>query len=621
MGKTLPLTTVYMAVGDITRRDASPTVAAHPGRPAGRRRVVLLTSALTAAWGPAPASGIITRAGDCCRFTTLFGDNHDQWNDAVTQESFVKATLSSEKRFFAASGVAFDKETGMTFDGHPVDPKTGELVLGGFPRGPRTWSSPSREAFHLNILTLSIQPQYDARVREIQDLELLVNQDDALDTLEHKITSLEDFNSRHPAFGGFLPWFCSRGSKSFPGTSFTACRDLTEAAAPVAPTFNFKDRLSAAENGQFAWAVYALLEVLEARAPHCERSKKLLGRWDEQLQRMRTSAVPLFHEGMGQLRALVALRDASSRTAPHASNAEMGYNADPEAPLNVDDPYEGEMMALFVGLLAECDPTIGSHVKDLMWRRKQHKLASVPYTTEDNVTIIVQEGLYFDAHEQMKFLVLPYSTIPIVQRIFVNTELARLHHARAHSLPGILAAATPPAGVRCDTAFVKGHCGATGVQALGQKRVLFNQSVSPYGAFAAILADRATGLAWYRTTLALPRMQSRYGSLESSDLQGLTISPTLTWESKAPTVLAMLGGTSDLVGARLKRGGLMGAFTRRVQTMYENEFSGLVAMDEPAIKSAMPPHGAFSGADFSTCTCRLAASSAKGGRQGVIEAA
>ena len=32
-----------------------------------------------------------------------------------------------------------------------------------------------------------------------------------LKQLLSQVSSLEDFDHRYPAFGGFLPWFCSRG--------------------------------------------------------------------------------------------------------------------------------------------------------------------------------------------------------------------------------------------------------------------------------------------------------------------------------------------------------------------------------------------------------------------------
>merc|ERR1719324_1563662 len=61
----------------------------------------------------------------CCRFSRLFEDA--DWNDKSTQDRFVRAVLHHERRFFAGAGIAFDADTGMTYDGHPLDPATGEL--------------------------------------------------------------------------------------------------------------------------------------------------------------------------------------------------------------------------------------------------------------------------------------------------------------------------------------------------------------------------------------------------------------------------------------------------------------------------------------------------------------
>ncbi len=42
-------------------------------------------------------------------------------------------------------------------------------------------------------------------------------------------------------------------------------------------------------------------------------------------------------------------------------------------------------------------------------------------------------------------------------------------------------------------------------------------------------------------------MQGPYGSTEAINVNGTEISPLVTWDSKITTVLAMLGGVSNLV--------------------------------------------------------------------------
>ena len=42
-------------------------------------------------------------------------------------------------------------------------------------------------------------------------------------------------------------------------------------------------------------------------------------------------------------------------------------------------------------------------------------------------------------------------------------------------------------------------------------------------------------------------MQGPYGSTEAINVKGTEISPLVTWDSKITTVLAMLGGVSNLV--------------------------------------------------------------------------
>jgi len=290
----------------------------------------------------------------------------------------------------------------------------------------------------------------------------------------------------------------------------------------------------------------------------------------------------------------------------HTANAVLGFSEDPSAPLFLDDPYEGELMALFMDLLANWSryEDGGAKEKKWIWRRKQRKLSSVDYEHEDG-SLLVQEGFWFSSHEQWKFIVLPYMDLPLPRRVFKNGERVRVHHSAKNSIPGIFASATPPMGTTCDTAYSKGYCGATGIQALGKRRVLFESSVSPYGAFPVILADRGAGLAWYNAMLMMPRMQTPFGSTESTNVNGTSIAPILTWDAKVTTVLAILGGTGDLIRQRMDRDGLFDRFSDTVTHMYASEFDDLPSeQEDEAVRYSMPSSAVIPrGKHFPTCGC------------------
>merc|ERR1711924_42765 len=108
------------------------------------------------------------------------------------------------------------------------------------------------------------------------------------------------------------------------------------------------------------------------------------------------------------------------------------------------------------------------------------------------------------------------------------------------------------------------------------------------------------GLAWYRVMLALPRMQTQYGSVEASSVNATDIAPLLTWDTKVTTVLAMLGGTAGLAREHLRSDGLLERFNSTVTDFYTREFGGLLAGEDIALR--LPPD-VPTGANFPSCAC------------------
>jgi hypothetical protein len=58
-----------------------------------------------------------------------------------------------------------------------------------------------------------------------------------------------------------------------------------------------------------------------------------------------------------------------------------------------------------------------------------------------------------------------------------------------------------------------------------------------------------------------PCGQTKYGALEGTGLNGTLMSPTLTWDTKITTVLAILNGTRAIIERFLIKENLIDEFT------------------------------------------------------------
>jgi len=498
----------------------------------------------------------------CCRFAPNFSSA--DWRDPETQKSYIANVLAAERGFFAAPNISFDAETGMTYDGIGLSPSTGLPK----PGTERIVSAPSKESLHLSLLALSLEPEESNEWLKKLSPRLFATEE-ALDVLEKKVVTLEEFDKRYPAFGGFLPWFCSRGARN---DADRTCRSLEDAAGPLEPVRpSWGDRLPALDNGQLAWAAVAVVQVLEERAAGESdgRFAELAQRWRRRVERMRESAVNLFYNGddygelNGTVRAIAILRNASVDAATGPENAFTDND------FVLTDAFEGEMMVLFMDLLGNWSrfPDDGAAEKASVWRRKEEHVHPVTAMLPGrNVT--VQQGFWFSSHEQWKILQLPYLDIALVKQLFANEEIARLTYSLQHGIPGLFASVNPPPSVSCPG----GYCSAAGVEEWATQPVTADNAVTPYGAFPAIMSDPAAGLAWYNYMLTKPGMQSIAGSLESFAVKDSSVAPLLTWDAKATSVLAMLGGTGSVIRRYLEEQKLYAKFNLRVGGMYASVF-------------------------------------------------
>lgn len=126
----------------------------------------------------------------------------------------------------------------MTFDGQRVDYDSGELLAGE----KHYFTAASKESLHIAILARVLDGNKDA--------QQIYNSTEASVILKNKVNTLEQFNRTYPGFGGFLPW--------------VALNNLT---ATIEPTWDFKTRTPALDNGQMFWASFALSSVWERKQP------------------------------------------------------------------------------------------------------------------------------------------------------------------------------------------------------------------------------------------------------------------------------------------------------------------------------------------------------------------
>jgi len=167
---------------------------------------------------------------------------------------------------------------------------------------------------------------------------------------------------------------------------------------------------------------------------------------------------------------------------------------------------------------------------------------------------------------------MPYTEVPINQRVFLNGERARTWNSFLNNLPGLLASVSN---------VTEGTPVSQYVSAVGIKEIAFStidtiDLITPYAAFPVILADLPTGLVWYYNMLMGSRMQGPYGSTESVDNKGSAIAPVLTWDSKITTLCAMVGGVSNIVRVGLTQQNLMLRFYQVVNREWNLAFPQLM---------------------------------------------
>ena len=272
-------------------------------------------------------------------------------------------------------------------------------------------------------------------------------------------------------------------------------------------------------------------------------------------------------------------------------------------PCFLDDPYEGEMMVFFADLYGNWTNPAD---RERMWELKLLKLRAVEYqmpspppsSPSSPSSITVQEGWWFSAHEQWKYLELPYLDVDINRRVFMNGERARSWNSANNNYAGLFASVND---VTSSPYLNVSYLSAAGIPSIAFEPVTKFTTVTPYGSFPLFLVDEATAVVWYHLMLSAPSMQNLFGSTESCNTTGTAISPVVTWDSKISTLGAMLGGAGDINRDALIEDGKYDRFISIIEKEWSHVFTQLNGEEYGyALPTVSIPQGHL--ADFTTCS-------------------
>jgi hypothetical protein len=523
-----------------------------------------------------------------CRFADLFSIDDLVHNRDDAIHRFKMHVCLAEGKF--GYGVGYNHEIGITYDGHKIDYTTGDLH-----ENLQYWTAASKEALHVNMLSLYMMDNVYAR-----QFFNNASQGDIVGVLEKKIAAYNDFHRRYPGFGGFLPWFTANGS----------AMNLLN---------GWLSKVPGLDNGQLIWSIKILIETLKSK-----QLFDLADKYQQRIELMTQTVIPVFYEAArGGIRCesgIIDMFNESQITNPN------NYYTQGECLL--DDPYEGitlkltfvlfisidlfligELMAYFMDLYAPWslyDYTMEE--RNRIWTMKRPRLVRDEYNTttqSSTVTqkqVTVQRGYWFSSHEQWKYFYLPYLDINLQRRLFINGEKVRVYHSAQNRIPGLYASVTSDAK---PGTYEVDYFNSCGIQQIAFQPVEHESVITPYGSFPVIMANESIGLAWYLNMLQGPAMQNMYGSTEAINVNGLSISPVITWDSKITTVVAMLSShLIDSVRQILQRDNIYQRFYNITEYEWTQVFGAkpLLGEDLPWSLPSVPiPRSANGLPDFTQC--------------------
>lgn len=466
----------------------------------------------------------------------------DLFSDTAVQNEFIEEYLTAEGAFHEA-GISYSELNGMTFDSYALNPETG-----GAKGTPNAWSAPSNESLHIQILAAAIAGNTNAAI--------FVSPDDpskaaeiALSILEKKMATLEQFYTANPKYAGFLPWFVHSGDV-------------------ITPSEDWFFKVPALDNGQLAWALIMTYKVLLDVGQDA-----LAERYRVYWQRMANNAKTVFWDGAGvnRIRGEATIADLGGGVFSY-TNATPAYT--------LSDPYEGEIMALFMSLFS----TLTAGEVTALWANKS--MTSSTYTTSDGDNITVRTGHWYSSHEMWNFFVLPYTDDALVAEVFRLGEIARTAYSAENGIPGLYASVNPPEG---SVPAGVSYASACGIASLANNAIDYPNIITPYAAFPVLLADKGAGLSWLANMLQGAKAQGPYGTTESMTVDGTSIANVLSWDSKAILVNSLISDTiHSTLRTVMQDKGVYADFLGLINTEYTDTFTNLASLQGSQLSMFKP---------------------------------
>ncbi len=478
-------------------------------------------------------------------------------------------TVARREANAQAPGVMHDHETGLTFDGHAIDFKSGQLV-----GGPRNWSAASKESLDVTLLVKAVQGDRVAQLSISPTGKPADAVPVALDRLNKKIESYRDFHKRNPGFGGFLPWFTVAGA---PGQR------------KMEPMPDWKDRVPALDNGQLAWSLYHAATALREAGHH-----ELADKYEAHERLMAENVVRMFFDPAERtLRAEAKMVPPSNGIAPASLPAKANqYVTNPDNKYYLNDSAEGLLMVHYADLFgkwrgasdagrtasadgasnaAHASETAHTEnvtfkdrpsARDALWTIPRHKPATFVNKAGERIT--VDEGWRFSSHEDWGHTVLPFRDVAVANALFLNAQSARTGFAADGGHPGLYASTHMPQ-VGNKPPIYENKMGIPSISMKGTEAI---PVYAPYAAFPLALADKRMFATWLKNMISTPRMFGPNGIGESFHGNGKAMAPLLTWDGKVLPLVAWSGGVSDEIRTNLKRDGKYERFLATVTSGY-----------------------------------------------------
>jgi hypothetical protein len=470
--------------------------------------------------------------------------------------SWMEKVARRENGFYQ-SGVGYDRQTGMTFDGLNIDFKTGKPVY------TRNWSAPSKECLHVALLVKAVQGDRTAQLMMSPDPghpELARSR--ALQVLTDKIASYEKFDREHPGYGGFLPWYqIERGKVAPVPTVWSKKPDGT----PVKGE-GWESRVPSLDNGQLAWSLYYAANALGSLG-----YGDLARRYQAHFDLMGENVVRIFYDPKAKQMRAEARMLRGNEVAPDKNR----YAINKQNPYYLSDAYEGMMLCHFADLYG--DWRGNPEGKEAIWAMPRRQPVTFNAKVADGQAhgsrmttrkITMVKAWVGSSHEEWGQVLLPFSDVALDKTLFLNAQRARTAHSADHKIAGLFASTHKP--IRKTAA--PEYQGLLGFRAPGVtlERSASQTIVAPYAAFPLALVPGGKPLfaTWLKTMLDAPRMFGPLGMGESCSVSGKKIAPCLTWDGKALPMLAWMGGIRGDVRRYLKRDGKLDPFLARVRADY-----------------------------------------------------